>query len=714
MAEQGERVWTVGGLSRDDDGVWVISKSRELTQSEFGEIQNKCAFVRGLAGQTDLVRLGSAVERLCATLDDARYELESSASLNRRTEAAVPIDLIAVAESAARLEHSLAERIESEEIPRALVDQFHEVRNGLRAKVPVLVVTELALRARSGDLRLTLRDGELSAEGGTHGDLGEIAKGVLGLLCMLSDTHLRAFEGCFARVAAELRREAEGCPDGFPRLISYSVTPSGSEQPQISDFPMEELAALEVFYEQRATAKTPEEIVLAGLALGQSKLRSGLWAGGVDISPGLISGNASEGVAQLPAAKLEIDASLLGSTTLDFWGAIEYGIDRGGDGRTLFSGAVQTSDTVDDCLVVRCEGATNLTEHANFGTLTAELSKEELLRSLLEVAGLSADEFPSIDSSAEQAVEDFEVTLPIHGVRVTETFGLGSIEVVPASSAEQALTGLSDEGEVATRLRAEFSRASGYGRVRVVASSLPMAEEAGLREIDAAVAWLVTRGRYGLARLPDGTVQSFSRQESLRAPRTGSTVLVRGTETGRTWLRSTDLDDVPIERALDSDSAILNPALPADLTVEDHHALLALRRATLAKTSESQLQALWDAVEFIVAKTKLPRLFEPRQLKDLRDLLPDWLGEKQRERVDKAIGDLNSSPLIPRLKWQLEKDGVPLTDAESKLLFVTLRQARNDPSHGRSSQSPSRSDIHHGISIVARMLVYRLADREAT
>jgi hypothetical protein len=360
-------------------------------------------------------------------------------------------------------------------------------------------------------------------------------------------------------------------------------------------------------------------------------------------------------------------------------------------------------------VVLECEGAANLTERASGGTVASGLTQAELIRSLLLVAGLSAETISLEAPATEQPQEKFEVLLPIRGVSVKEPLALGGVEIVAIACTEAALDGLEREGEIATRLRAAFADAESYGRGFVTDTTLPGAEEAGVSAIEAAVAWLVTRGRYGFARLPDGHLQPFARQESLRTPQTGSVVLVRGTTTGRRWLRSRHTEDRPITRALEQGAPLLKPALPAELPAAERHALLALRRATSEAILESQLEALWEAIEFYAAGTKVQKLFEPAELKRLRDSPPEWLNADQRRRFVEVIKDLNSAPLRVRVALRLEQDGVPLTEQERDLLFKTLRHARNRPTHGKVPKPPTRPEIHRGISIVARMLVYRIA-----
>jgi hypothetical protein len=282
---------------------------------------------------------------------------------------------------------------------------------------------------------------------------------------------------------------------------------------------------------------------------------------------------------------------------------------------------------------------------------------------------------------------------------------------MPISAAEAALDGLEREGEIAVRLRAAFAFADSYGRTLVTETTLPGAEESGASAVEVAVAWLTTRIRYGFARLPDGRIQSFARQQSLRGPQTGAVVVVRGLVTGRRWMRLRQSEEAPATRTVTPDAPLLDPPLPRNLLAEERHALLALRRATAEASLETQMAALWEAIEFYAAGTRVEKPFKPAELKALRELAPEWLNAGQRERFGKLISRLNSAPLSARLSRRLEQDGVPLSEHERELLFRTLRAARNDPAHGKIPDPPSRAEIHRGISIVARMLVYRIACR---
>lgn len=62
-----------------------------------------------------------------------------------------------------------------------------------------------------------------------------------------------------------------------------------------------------------------------------------------------------------------------------------------------------------------------------------------------------------------------------------------------------------------------------------------------------------------------------------------------------------------------------------------------------------------------------------------------------------------------RLDRRLKQDSVLVTESELALL-QKLYDTRNDIVHGRSvNEPPQKDEISYGISIVARMLVHRIA-----
>lgn len=158
---------------------------------------------------------------------------------------------------------------------------------------------------------------------------------------------------------------------------------------------------------------------------------------------------------------------------------------------------------------------------------------------------------------------------------------------------------------------------------------------------------------------------------------------------------------------------MLSPELPADIPIALRQALLALRLATSQRDPYAQAIAIWQAIESFAAKTKCRKLFASHELNELREAIPVGLDARQREVLERAIGKLNDPPVRERMVQRVKRDGIPLSDHELEILD-RLRVARNKAVHGRELRHPpTREEVNYGIGIVARMLVYRVAELEA-
>lgn len=107
-------------------------------------------------------------------------------------------------------------------------------------------------------------------------------------------------------------------------------------------------------------------------------------------------------------------------------------------------------------------------------------------------------------------------------------------------------------------------------------------------------------------------------------------------------------------------------------------------------------------------------MFTKNELNELRKLvedgMPDSFSERQRKRVLDQIDGLNDMPLLTRLRAVLDVDSVPYVDGEIELLS-RVRKLPNGVVHGRGRELPQAEDVEYATSIVARMLVYRVACR---
>jgi hypothetical protein len=158
-------------------------------------------------------------------------------------------------------------------------------------------------------------------------------------------------------------------------------------------------------------------------------------------------------------------------------------------------------------------------------------------------------------------------------------------------------------------------------------------------------------------------------------------------------------------------SARLNPELP-QLTLQERQAILAVKRATDEPDPLARVHALWEAIEFYCSGARVEASFTRSELEAIRNALPSELDPQQLERAGELIGKFNEPSLMMRLLVVLDEDGVPIDPSELALLRE-LRRLRNNVVHGRQAALPAIEDIEYATSIVARMLVFRLAQRTA-
>ena len=290
------------------------------------------------------------------------------------------------------------------------------------------------------------------------------------------------------------------------------------------------------------------------------------------------------------------------------------------------------------------------------------------------------------------------------GVSVASRTRFGNVELLPAAEGERLLRGTHPKGE----LRDGFLRGDAYCVACVTAKTVFDAEQAGVGEIDTAVSWLAVRAHYGLAFLPGGEPVSFRREHALARPAYGPVVAGFGLTSRRAWVRKRTGTEG--DRSLPLDEFML-PELPRGLTIQDRQAVVACRRAVTEADPLGRITALWDAIEFYVAGAKAPTLFNDAELAAARHAVADLnLSDVQRARLLDAVAKLNSAPLMARLRAALDSDRVPITEAELAFL-QRLRKIRNDAVHGRGAAVPEDEALEYGVSVVSRMLAYRLHRR---
>jgi hypothetical protein len=175
------------------------------------------------------------------------------------------------------------------------------------------------------------------------------------------------------------------------------------------------------------------------------------------------------------------------------------------------------------------------------------------------------------------------------------------------------------------------------------------------------------------------------------------------------WVRGLeDMGPQPVLALEDIDDLKL-PELPAELPIRMRGAARAWRRAAESSDSLETIVALWEAIEFYAADTKMEKAFTSSELKAVRSKALETIGDgEKRDRIEQVVGMLNQPSLMMKLRRTLENDGVPYTVHEFQFLR-DIRDKRNDMVHGNSTEAPSEAGVKYAMAIVNRMLVYRVA-----
>jgi len=714
VAAEAERRWKLGGRVTDaghHDCLFV----RDLSQVEADELKAKFREVHELAEQNGLTRVLESGDRWGAVLDAAQEEIELDGAISPQSERAAQLELGAFVRFCERLVEELrAEATASETRPEPQAAFFAERLEQLQRTGPYALLVEAfeegKIEADLLQLRKTLDP--LYVRGFETYSARDLVAATLGGLIELVVAHFVLRESAYRALADELRPLTRSVPKGMPSLFSFIE--SGAAKPsnyELTDFPVFALARLDHAFDEVRAGRGQQAI----LELLQGRYRRILRFGKASADSAAVGGTSSEGLDALPTATVQLDVDLLGSEPIDYWAPMSDRVEEGGEGREMFLGVVQRADPDGRLVTLDCEGAAALTEQVAGGTLAANMEPAELIRAMIARSGWDG-ELLLQEEKKEHLPEVFDVISPLHGIEVDKPLRMGTISIVPREQEVEKIGLLEkgEPGETGAEMIAEFREADSFAVAQPTAQTVDAAEDEGLGEIDIALAWLTTRGRYGAVALPDGSPQLFDRQQALRAPHRGPVVYVCGAETKRLWLRRPAEPDRAIKRCLSDDDSSTAPPLPVKLEVNDRLALLALRLAASEADPLMQVRALWQAIESYAEKRKGERrLFTKREKKAIKKLVLDHadldLSKRQRDRLKEAIDGLNHESLTLRLRRRLKRDAVLVTDDELALLDE-LYDIRNDIVHGRPvEQPPQRDQINYGISIVSRMLVHRIA-----
>lgn len=709
------KIWKLGGRVTEGNR-HSCSFARDLSESEVDDLRIQFDAIHELAEQRDLSRVVESGERWGAILDAAQVEIEFDGRISNRSQRVAWLELNAFVRLGGRLVKQLTDWATDLPMrPQQASRKFDERRDHLQRTGPYALLVEAFREEKIARDLLQPRKAldPFFIRGFEAYGARDLVATALGEMVELSIAYFALREPSYRQLANEMKSFTLSVSKGMPSIFAFveadpNLAPTKYE---MTDFPVLALARLDQAFDG----------VIAGRGAGallemlQGRYKRRLSFGDASADSAAIGGRSSGGINAVPTATVKLDVDLLGSEPVDYWAPVRDRVQEGGDGRDMFTGVVQQAVPDRRVVSLECEGAVALLEQLAGGTLAPNMQEAELLRAMERCVGLDKV-LPLSEEAPEPTEEPFEIVVPLSGINVQHAIAVGNASLIPKDDGAKKVARLDrdDVGESHAALIDEFERASCYFVSEALAATIDEAENLGLLAIDTALAWLITRGRYGAATLPNGDPQSFDRQKALRAPRRGPVVLVVGTKTKRFWLRRPDPPLDAVGRRLDAHDDSLLPRLPAQLEVNDRLALLALRLAASEIDPLMQVRALWQAIESYAEKRKgEQKLFDKRAKKMISKRLlgdePLDLNERQRKRLEEAIENLNRGSLRQRLERRLKEDAVLVTEDELTLL-QELYDIRNDVVHGRSvDDPPERDKINYGISIVARMLVHRVA-----
>lgn len=424
--------------------------------------------------------------------------------------------------------------------------------------------------------------------------------------------------------------------------------------------------------------------------------------GAVDAAAALVTGTTSKSVNAMPEAAAVLDITRL-PMPVDYFGGLVIAARQRGDEFLRFTGSVVSADPDGSRVAVKALSAVSLAESLIGAMVSRGVPGYELIHLLTRTGGMR-DEMLNIQGLEALPRETFEIVVPLDGIAVDEPVDFAGVRFLPAERAVRAIASL----DVKDDLREQFE-APAYCLALVTAERCLDAEERGLAAIALALSWATVRLRYGLALLPDGRVLPFRRSESLSTPTRRDLVAVRALATTRQWLRQPTSVAERRTAQLALGDARLDPELPR-ITLQERLAILALARAANEADALAAVQALFEAIEFYVHGVSLPHLFSKAELRKIKSSVAERLTVEQEDRFGHLLGGLNNAPLLERLRRAIDEDAVPIVPSEIDLLW-RIRLLRNNVVHGRSSELPQSEDVEYATSIVARILIYRMARR---
>jgi hypothetical protein len=425
--------------------------------------------------------------------------------------------------------------------------------------------------------------------------------------------------------------------------------------------------------------------------------------GETDASVAFVRGTFSGALNQVESGNLILDRRLLPPEPVDYIAPLTV---RGTRMRRrgLFTGHTVTASPQGDLIELAGRGATQLTDQILGPFAALDTASFEIVYLAARASGMAEDQLviPEIESLPWEV---FEVLSPVDGVALSHRRAIAGIKLLPAHELVPKLELMGFDEELLGPVR----DAPAFALAMETSKLAFKAEQRGLARIDTAMGWLTTRARHALALSPDGKPAAYTRERALSLPRRRDLVIIRGLASGRRWLRVVDVQVRTAAFPLDEPDPLLS-VFDQSAGVVAQLCVAACNRAASEREPFARLQAIWEAVELLVAGVAASKRFTTDDLEAIKNSLPPTLSEKQRDIAEKAVQGLNNTALLARLRELIEREALPCSDAEMNLLSG-LRAVRNNVTHGRNATVPNREELDRAMAIVSRLVVHRLYHR---
>lgn len=370
-------------------------------------------------------------------------------------------------------------------------------------------------------------------------------------------------------------------------------------------------------------------------------------------------------------------------------------------GDLRFAGRVGSARAHNGAFHIICHSLAARFEDVQVLALKNELTGPDSFVLLASLGGVPSDRVNP--GQAGPIEEDFEVILPLRGLRVTEPLAVGDVRL----RGPEELTEFKTLFDPNPGYQAVASNSHAIARVQVTAKWAIDAELKGRRMVEDVLAWAMVR--ISDARIGSVSACDYSSGDTKSQPALLGVAVVNSLGDRGRYMRS--LSTAPRATIANSEDGRLSlPGFnPTILSTHLSDALASFARAYIS-TGTPAVLAIWECIEFVVANTDISPLFKKSQTRALRRASRSLnLSSTQQQRFDDAVASLNAPPLLAKLRDFATTHGVVVTDFEMSLI-AELRKHRNDVMHGRRPDSVEPEDMRHGLSIVARILTAAIQD----